>query len=69
MYADPKEAERQRKKDWYAQNKDEISKRRRQARELKRLTTMDMIDHQSQLIPEPCKNLEQTQLDSQYSTF
>jgi hypothetical protein len=36
IYADPKEVKRQRDREYYARNKDEISKRRRQARELKK---------------------------------
>jgi hypothetical protein len=36
MTTDPKEAKRQRNREYYAKNKDEIAKRRRQARELKK---------------------------------
>jgi hypothetical protein len=39
IYADPKEVKRQRDREYYARNKDEISKRRRQARELKKLAS------------------------------
>jgi hypothetical protein len=42
--ADPKEAQRQRKREWYAKNKEEISKRRRQARELKKQTLTPIIN-------------------------
>ena len=35
IFTDPKEIKRQRNREWYARNKDDISKRRRQARELK----------------------------------
>jgi hypothetical protein len=36
VYADPKEVKRQRDREQYANNRDEISKRRRQLRELKK---------------------------------
>ena len=36
VYADPKEVKRRRDRERYAQNKEEISKRRRQLRELKK---------------------------------
>uniref|UniRef100_A0ACD5UJD4 Uncharacterized protein n=1 Tax=Avena sativa TaxID=4498 RepID=A0ACD5UJD4_AVESA len=41
---DPKEAERRRKREWYARNKEEILKRRRQARELKKQKTTPIIE-------------------------
>jgi hypothetical protein len=39
IYADPKQLKRQRNREYYAKNKDEIAKRRRQARELKKQST------------------------------
>jgi hypothetical protein len=44
VYADPKEVKRQRDREWYAKNRDEISKRRRQLRELKKQSTTDVND-------------------------
>ena len=41
IYADPKEIKRQRDREYYAKNKENISKRRRQARELKKKTVDD----------------------------
>jgi hypothetical protein len=43
-YADPKEIKRQRDREYYARNKDEISKRRRQARELKKQAMQPVDD-------------------------
>jgi hypothetical protein len=44
VYADPKELKRQRDRERYAKNKDEILKRRRQSRELKKQSTVRMND-------------------------
>ena len=39
IYADPKEAKGKRDREYYAKNKDDILKRRRQAREVKKQST------------------------------
>ena len=41
--ADPKEVKRQVNREWYARNKDEISKRRRETRELKKQATAHVV--------------------------
>ena len=44
MYADPKEKKRQRERERYAKNKDEILKRRHQLRELRKQSTTPVND-------------------------
>ena len=45
IYADPKELRRQRDREWYAQNRDEILKRQRLSREKRKATTAILNDH------------------------
>jgi hypothetical protein len=44
VYADPREVKRQRERERYANNKDEILKRRRQIRDLKKQSTAAVND-------------------------
>ena len=43
LHADLREVKRQRNREWYARNKDEILKRRRETRELKKQTMTHVV--------------------------
>ena len=49
LIADPKEVKRQRDRERYAQNKDEINKRRREAYKQKKLASAEISGAQTQL--------------------
>lgn len=48
IYADPKELKRQRNREYYARNKDDILKRRREARDKKVGSTPMLTDQQNE---------------------
>ena len=48
IYADPKELKRQRNREYYARNKDDILKRRREARDKKAASTAVLTHQQNE---------------------
>jgi hypothetical protein len=53
VYADPREVKRQRERERYANNKDEILKHRRQIRELKKQSTAAVLPKQLDNLESP----------------
>jgi hypothetical protein len=58
IYIDPRELKRWRNREYYAKNKDEIAKRRRQARELKSTQQPRSMTKTWYMIHQPLDNLE-----------
>jgi hypothetical protein len=64
LYIDPKEVKRQRDRERYAKNKDEISKRRRELRELKKKKTTHLNDENTLCDTQPIGQSGVTQIQN-----